>query len=167
MNDKTLERKAAAVLAQYDQAINGLQNDWPATQQTIIFEQATYTPAQLIAKLQQEAAPLQAVVDARSTLKTALKNRLTAMPDAISMIDGFLAMLPQYLPAGADATKFGKKTPKLRKQPTPEVKAAANLKRQATRKARHIMGKKQRAAIKAPPTPPAPATPPASPTPGQ
>jgi hypothetical protein len=160
MNDKTMEKEASSLIKQFELAIDGLANDWPSTQQTIVYQQATYTPAQLGAKLKAALAPLQAVPDARSALKTALANRLASLPDAIALLDGLYAILPQYLPAGADTTKFGAKAKKVRKQPTAEEKTASNAKRAATRTARHIMGKKQRKAIKAPPTP---ATPPATP----
>ncbi|MDP9149253.1 MAG: hypothetical protein M3O36_04835, partial [Myxococcota bacterium] len=43
---------------------------------------------------------------------------------------------------------------------TAEQKAAAALKRDATRKARHTMGTRQRAQVKAPAVPPLPVTPP-------
>jgi hypothetical protein len=157
MNDITMEKQAAAILKRLEQAIEGMANDWPASQQAIVYEQNTYTPAQFAAKLQQAAVPLQAVPGARSALRTALNNRTAALPDAVTLIDGFYALLPQYLPPGADVTKFGSKTKKPRTPQTAEQKAAANAKRTATRAARHIMGKKQRQAIKAPPTP---ATPP-------
>ena len=65
-------------------------------------------------------------------------------------------MLPHYLPPGADVTKLGAKPPKPRTAQTVAQKAVSNQKRNATRKARHIMGKKQRQAI----TAPAPGSPP-------
>ncbi len=153
---------AAAVLVKYQKAINGLQSEVPATQQ-IVYKQVAYTPATFVPLLQAALAPLQAVVDARSALITALNNRHTTFDAAVTLINSFYALLPNILPPGADVSQFGAKPPKPRKQLTAEQKQAANVKRQATRAARHIMSKKQRLAITAPPaTPPAdPAAPPA------
>jgi hypothetical protein len=150
MNNATMEREASSLLDEFAKAIEGLQNDWPSTQQAIVYQQTTYTPAQLIAKLQAAVAPIQAVPDARSALKTAMANRLVALPEAIALVNGFYAILPQYLPPGADVAKFGAKPKKARQPQTAEQKAAANAKRAATRAARHIMGKNQRKAIQAP-----------------
>jgi hypothetical protein len=153
--------RAQAVLEQYGQAMTGLETAWPAGQPPMVLQQVPYTPAALVVKLQQECAPLQAVVDARSDLATALTNRHTALPGAVSFLDAFFAVLPQYLPPGADVTQFGG-TPKKERAPlTAEQKVAANEKRNATRAARHIMGKNQRKALHAAaPTPPAaPSTP--------
>ena len=167
MSDNSSDKQAAAVLSDFNRAITGVEGSWPAAQTTILLQQVAYTPATLVTKLQEEAAPLQAVVDARSTLVSALTNRRTAMPGAVQFIEGFFASLPQYLPPGADVSKFGAKPKKARTPLTAEQKVAANTKRTATRAARHIMGKKQRAAIHATPptTPTTPAaTPPATPT---
>jgi hypothetical protein len=145
------------VYQKLEQAITGVENDWPATQPSIVIQGNTYTSAQLGAKLQQEVAPLQAVIDARSTLRSALNARDLALPTAAQFIAAFFSVLPQYLPAGADTTKFGSKPKKPRTALTVAQKQAANAKRAATRAARHIMGKKQRAAIQAPATPTTPA----------
>ncbi len=72
-------------------------------------------------------------------------------------------MLPQYLPAGADTSKFGSKPKKARTPLTVAQKQVANAKRAATRAARHIMGKKQRAAIQAPAPTTTPTTTPSAP----
>lgn len=158
MSDTTTrDPQAAAVLQQFERAISGMQNDWPSTQPSIVFQQVTYTPAAFIAKLQGWAAILQAVPEARSALETALTNRHAAFAGLVEVINGFFTILPQYLPPGADVTKFGAKQKKARAKLTAAQKTTANEKRQATRAARHIMGKKQRLAIKAP-APTAPAT---------
>jgi hypothetical protein len=135
----TKDPEAAAVLEQFNKAIAALQAEWPASQQTIIYGQATYTPAQFLAKMREAVAPLQAVPDARSALATALANRHTALPAAVALLDGFFATLPQYLPPGADVTPFGARARKARAPLTAERKAAANTKRAATRAARHII----------------------------
>jgi hypothetical protein len=160
MNEVTMEKEAATVLEQLSQAIDGMESEWPADQKSIVYQQVTYTPAQFTDKLKQALAPLQAVPDARSALQTAIKNRRPALPGALALVNGFYSILAQYLPPGADVTKFGAKVKKARKPLTAEEKTAANEKRTATRAARHIMGPKQRKAIKAPPTPPTPQTPP-------
>ena len=163
---KTNDREAAAVLAQYVLAIVGLQNDVPATT-PIVYQQTSYTAATFVPVLQKGAAPLLAVAKARSDLKTALTNRHDTFGDSKTLIEAFFAMLPQILPPGTDPTKFGAKAPKPRTPQTAAQKAAATEKRLATRKARHIMGKKQRLAIKAPaPASPDPTPPIVPPTPG-
>jgi len=169
MSDTTTkDPQAAAVLEQFVRAINGMENDWPSTQPSIIFQQVTYTPAAFITKLEEWAAILQAVPDARSALETALTNRHAAFAGLVEVINAFFTILPQYLPAGADTTKFGSKAKKPRAKLTAAAKVAANEKRQATRAARHIMGKKQRLAIQAPAaTPPATAAPVTAATPAK
>jgi hypothetical protein len=143
------DAKAAAVLAQFEQAISGLQNDVPATQ-PIVYKQISYTATTFLPVLQAGAAPLLAVATARATLNTALTNRHTAFDASKALIDAFFVMLPQILPPGTDVSQFGAKARKARTPQTAAQKAASNAKRQATRQARHIMGKKQRAAIQAP-----------------
>ena len=146
------------VYGKLTKAIAGMAG-WPAAQPTIVVQQVAYTPAQLVTKLEQVVAPLQAVITARANLNTALSVRDEALPDAAAFIAAFFAVLPQYLPAGTDVTTFGDKPKKPRAKPTAAQKAASNVKRNATRAARHIMGKKQRLAIQAPaPTAPPSAT---------
>jgi hypothetical protein len=147
------------ILEQYDQAIDGMTNAWPASQPSIVIHQQSYTPSTLAALFQTQKAPFQKVVDLRSELRTALANREAAIPAAMDLLASFYAVLPQYLPPGTDTSTFGKKPKKARAPLTAAQKEAANEKRNATRAARHIMGKKQRKAIKAAP----PASPPAPP----
>jgi hypothetical protein len=153
------DREAAAILAKFDKAILGVST-LPATQQ-IVYKQATYTPVTFVPVLQAGAAPLRAVVTARSALTTALNNRHETFEDSVALINAFFTMLPQILPPGTDVTQFGAEPHKPREEPTAEQKVVSNQKREATRAARHIMGKKQRKAIQAPaaaaPATPAPA----------
>ena len=155
-------QKANKITQQYKQAIEGMQAAWPAAQQSLLVMGTTYTPQTWTTKLQQVAVPLLAAVVARIALDNALAARNDALPDAEALIYAFYAVLPQYLtPNDADAAKFGGKVKKPRKQPSTDQKQVANARREATRAARGIKGKKQRLAIKAPdPT----ATPPAATT---
>lgn len=137
------------VLTEFNKAITGM-SQWPNSQQNIVLQQNNYTPSTLVTKLQSVAAPLQAVVTLRSNLTTALTQREEALPAAAEFIAAFFSVLPQYLPAGTDVSTFGDKPKKARAKLTVAQKEAANVKRQATRAARHIMGKKQRLAIEAP-----------------
>jgi hypothetical protein len=153
--------QATKVTNRLQQAIAGMQSNWPTTQTTLVVLMISYTPAQLVAKLQQVAAPLLAAIAAKIAYNSALAARNAALPDALAFIDAFFSVLPQYFPPGsAELTTFGRKPPKARTPLTVEQKQAAAAKRAATRAARHIMGDKQRKAIKA--TPPAPAAPPAA-----
>jgi hypothetical protein len=157
-------RNQTEILASYEALLQGLATAWPASQTSILLQQTTYTVPQFTAKVQSVMAPLQAVVNARSALKTAIDDRTVAMPGIVQFLAGVYAVLPQYLGATADLTKFGKKPAKARQPLTTEQRAAANAKAAATRAARHTMGKNQKKAIKgtvatAPATPVAPATP--------
>jgi hypothetical protein len=135
----------------YLKAIAGMEQDWPNNQPTIVLQGVSYTSAQFLAKLEEMDGPFQAVADAHSALRTALAVRSDVLPDAAEFIRDFYSVLAQYLPKGSAAvTKFGAKTKKQRAALSVEAKVSANAKRQATRAARHIMGKKQRSAIKAP-----------------
>jgi hypothetical protein len=158
--------RANEVTDLYTKAINGMATSWPANQPNLIIQTVTYTPATFTTKLQAMAAPLFAAVAAKLALETALAARDEALPDAAALIVAFFAVLPQYLPAGsADVAAFGAKPKKARKQLTVEQKQVAAQKREATRLARHIMGKNQRLAIKAPAAAP-PSAPPAAPPAG-
>src|SRR6185312_13870002 len=108
---------ASKILADFNKAIDGMTNDWPSTQPNIVVQTITYSPTQLLGKLKEVGAPLQAAADAASAYRTALVNRNAALPDAAQFIQDFFAVLPQYLPKGsADVTKFGAKTKKQRAQ---------------------------------------------------
>ena len=154
------DREAADLLARSEKALNGLENEIPAAT-PIVYKQVSYTAATFLPVLQAGAAPLQAVAKARTDLTTALTNRHENFEASKALINAFFDMLPQLLPPGTDQSQFGKKVPKARTPLTAEQTVSANQKRAATREARHIMGKKQRKAIKAPapaapdPTPPA------------
>ena len=151
-------------------AIAAMQSAWPADQKAVTLLKVSYTPAELQQKLQSLLAPFQAAVDTHSAWMTALADRNDAVLPTQAFMSAFYVALPQYLgPNNADQSKFGKKPPKARAPLTAEQKAAATTKRNATRAARHIMGPKQRKAIKAPvstaaPAPATPATTPASTT---
>jgi hypothetical protein len=134
----------------------GMKSSWPPGQQTIVIDQQAYTPAQFEAKIDSALAPFQGVVDARTVLRTALRNRADALPGAEKLVSAFYAVLPQYIGSNnADQEKFGKQPPKARAPRTAEQKAEAAAKAKATRAARHTMGKNQKKAIKGQVPPPA------------
>jgi hypothetical protein len=144
----TEKRPFGEILTAYQSLLNGMQTSWPSSQTSIVIQQTTYTPATLITRIQSEMAPLQNVIAARSALRTAIDNRSAAMSDLEAFLNAVYAVLPQYIGATTDPTKFGKKPAKTRTPRTTEQQAAANAKAAATRAARHTMGKKQKLAIK-------------------
>jgi hypothetical protein len=145
MPSKNTGTQANSVTNKLQKAIAGMNGAWPTAQTTIVVLTVVYTPAQLIAKLQQVLSPFTAASDAKIAYQSALATRNAALPDAAAFIEAFFTVLPQYLPAGsASVSSFGSKPRKARTPLTVEQKQAALVKREATRKARGIMGKKQR-----------------------
>jgi hypothetical protein len=146
-----VSRQASEVTGKFEKAIEGMTSSWPADQPILVIQEVTYTPVEFLAKLEEVAAPLFDAVAARLALETALATRNAALDEAAALIEAFFTVLHQYLPAGsAGVASFGKKPKKARTPLTLEQKEAAAAKRAATRKARHVMGKKQRRAIQAP-----------------
>jgi hypothetical protein len=137
-------RNQTELLDSYEALVQGLATAWPASQTSILLQQTTYTVPQFTAKVKAVMAPLQAVADARGALKTARDDRTVAMPGIVQFLAAVYAVLPQYLGATADLTKFGKKPAKVRQPLTTEQRAAANAKAAATRAARHTLGKNQK-----------------------
>jgi hypothetical protein len=133
--------------------------------ETLAFNGVTFAAPALVQLLQQ----LIDVVTRSDTKKAEWKDALKAMKDAkaaiVPVVGGYHAyVVNRYGNAPSTLEDFGIAPRKVRTPLTAEQKAAAAVKRQATRQARHIVGKKQRAKIHAPtattPTTPAPGTPP-------
>jgi hypothetical protein len=152
------------VQASYQTLIAGLLAHYAASD---VFELSgqKYTRDELVAKFKRR-------VDASETVKAA-DNAYHATIQAERQVDLEVRPLRQQLHKQLDS-KLGSYNPQLRdygfapKKPQivpPQVKAEAAAKAIETRKARHIMGKKQRAAIKAAPVT-APVPPPAAPPAG-
>ncbi len=116
----------------------------------IVLAGTTYTGLQLVQIFQSALTALQAVAAAESSLAQARKSCKAQEADAHKV----------YVQLGeALRAQFGKGNPILAElgfltgassKPSPETAAAAIKLRTATRKARHTLGKNQRAKIKAP-----------------
>ena len=111
----------------------------------LTFAGSSYTPAQVTAKLQRLVA-LRADVDAaKATLKVKMAAEDAEAPSLRDFMVLFVAFVMATYANVADAlADFGLKPKKARGSLTADEIAAANAKRQATRKARNVMGKKQR-----------------------
>jgi len=120
------------------------------------FHGATYTPDQLKAVLQAEIDGLKSVVAARAQhrLQVAASREAGAKARALrSALKGYI--LSTYGAQAVDVlTAFGIPVPKSRAV-SAKTKAVAVDKAEATRKARHTMGKKQKQAIHGDVPPPA------------
>jgi hypothetical protein len=165
----TIATQKVTVEAEYTALINGFGTDL-AGLDPVVLVGVSYARATLLAKFQSRIDAAQATKNARADLRTAVAGEEALAEE----IDPLRKAMKQFL-----QSRFGKDSPKLQAfgfteakatQKTAASKAGAVTKMLATRKARHIMGKKQRLQIKAPvaPTDTAPAaTPPVATTPPQ
>jgi hypothetical protein len=129
-----------------------------ATEPTLPIDGAAITPADLKKSLQKQ-------IDAADSTQAARAAWLSASAAEAALHDATVSTL-SFLRSFV-ALKFGSKneatladfgfTPRTRKVPSAETKAAAAEKAAATRAARHTMGKRQKAKIKGTVAPSAPA----------
>jgi hypothetical protein len=133
--------------------------------ETLAFNGATFAAPALIQLLQQ----LIDVVTRSDAAKADWKDALKSMKDGKATIAPVLGayhafVVNRFGNAPSTLEDFGIAPRKVRTPLTAEQKAVAAVQRKATRAARYIVGKKQRAKIKAPaattPATPAPGTPP-------
>src|SRR5450755_3876111 len=107
------------------------------------FDGATYTGANLVQLFQELAEAIASVDVAKAGWQEALKSMNDAHAKAVPVLRGYQSWLAvTYGNAPATLADYGIAPPK---GPTPasaDVKAAAVAKREATRQARHTMGKK-------------------------
>jgi hypothetical protein len=133
--------------------------------ETLAFNGATFAAPALIQLLQQLIDVVTRSDAARAEWKDALKSMKDGKATIVPVLGAFHAfVVNRFGNAPSTLEDFGIAPRKVRTPLTAEQKAAAAVKRKATRAARHIVGKKQRAKIKAPvattPTATAPGTPP-------
>jgi hypothetical protein len=133
-------------LATYQARINGVQKHC-ASQTAILVDNVSYSPTQITALYQAEIAIEAKVAAARSALALVLAQAKPVRAQTAHFdlaftrcIEGAYGSDPSVL---AD---FGLKV-KAPAAKTAETKAIANVKAQATKAVRHVMGPKQRAAI--------------------
>jgi hypothetical protein len=122
------------------------------------------TAEEFSAKLLRVAPLVKEADDAHALWKLKLEAADAAIKEAHELVsDGKLVVRAKFGRAGAALTEFGMK-PAQPHKPTAETQAGAVKKRAATRKARHILGSRQRGQIHAPveAAPADPQTPPAT-----
>ena len=129
----------------------------PATSK-IVLAGTTYTGAQLVQLFQSALTALQAVAAAESSLAQARKSAQAQEADAhVVYVQLGEALRAQFGKGSPLLTELGFSTG-ARSKPSPEKLVASRKQAKATREARHTLGKKQKAKITAPATPPAPVT---------
>jgi hypothetical protein len=134
---------------------DGLGNNVAPTVTSFPVAGATLSRAEVITKLKAALIIFAAVLTTRDAYRAAVAAKAAAAGNARILYDAIIAYLKLVLGPNAQATlsALGVAPPKVRKAATAETKAIANVKRNATRTARGIKGKKQRSSITATPQP--------------
>ena len=120
-----------------------------ATASTLSFASGSVTPAQIETLLQTFVNLRQGVDAAKATTKARINDEATQAPALLRQIAEFESFVKVLFARSPDVlADFGIQPKKARKPLTAEQKAAAKAKRNATRKARGVIGKVKRAAVK-------------------
>jgi hypothetical protein len=141
------------------QVIVGIKTDLQ-TMSSLPLGGATYTPSSLAAFIQSRIDAANAVLTAKANWQSASKTYEAINTQATVVVRELRNLvIGAFGPSSPKLADFGF-TPTVRKVQTPEQKAAAAVKRAATRKARGTMGKVAKLAIKgAPPMAPSATSP--------
>jgi hypothetical protein len=116
---------------------------------TLTFGGGTFTPAQIITRLQLLVALRTAVTAAQATAKAKVADEAAQGPAIRAMMIALVAFLKAMFAGQPDVlADFGLPPKKARTPLTAAKQAAANAKRQATREARGVIGTQKRKAIK-------------------
>jgi hypothetical protein len=128
-----------------EEALKGTQTAWPAGVDQVKVNKASYSKADVEAKLSKYITAYQNVVDTKVEHQNAIVDRAAIAGEAHEFLSNFLKAIAQCLGTdSADMTKFGGQPKKAPAQPSAETKAAAVVKRGAPRAARHTRGPKQK-----------------------
>ena len=115
----------------------------------LAFAGGVFTPSQVEAQLQALATLRADVESAQATAKAKVTTERARLPALRAFLLAFVGLLNVQFGTQPDVlADFGLKPKKARRPMTPEQKAAAKAKRDATRKARGIIGTRKRAAVK-------------------
>jgi len=140
----------------------------------VAFLGGSFTPAQITTELDQVATLRSAVNTAKAAVIAKLATEKADLPSLRTFIAAYNAYLKVTFGSSPDVLADFGMVPKARSTPTTATKAAAVVKRTATRAARHTMGTKQKKAVRGdvtgvtltpvisalvPTAPPAPASP--------
>jgi len=115
----------------------------------LTFAGGTFTPAQVIDRLESFGTLRSDADAAKAVAKAKVAAERAQLPALREFLLAFVAVVKAQFGASPDIlADFGIQPKKARKPLTAEQKAAANAKRQATRKARGVIGKVNRAKVK-------------------
>jgi hypothetical protein len=135
------------VVAFAKQLIAGAAEHLTGTTQVTLLG-SSFTPAQITAKLQ-SLVTLRADVDAaKATVKAKLAAEKANAPALRTLMSAFVTYVKAAYGSSPDVLADFGMNPKARVPITTEAKAAAAVKRKATRAARHTMGTQQKKGIK-------------------
>jgi hypothetical protein len=142
-----MTRNKAATINTNRQAIAGMQKHFASTP-TFVLDGAPTTPTDAIATLQ----GANDAIDRAAAAEKAFHDAVTAKNAAIAKGSALVGALKTLVKSQVGSTQgvlndFGFSNP-ARQTPDEATKAAAVVKRAATRAARHTMGKRQKAPIK-------------------
>ena len=158
-------------ISQVKQLITGSQKHNLNGNQPFPVGGANLTQAQAAQSLQDVVDTLQGVETAKAALKAKQDAARAQQVSQDTFVNAYETIIKGMLGNSADVlADFGLAPRKARKQPSAEEKAVAAAKRNATREARHTMGKNQKKTVKgavAPASPPAPAGSTPAPTPSK
>jgi len=116
---------------------------------SVTFDSAAHTPADLTTAFQTLVSLRAAVVAAKAAEQVKLTAESAQRPPILVLMDGFEAYVKLTYGQQPDVlADFGLGPKKARTKLTAEQQAAANAKREATRKARGTASKKQKKAVK-------------------
>jgi hypothetical protein len=145
MNTSLKNRTADQVRA----FLTGIKKHYPDGAQTVSVGGASYTVTALTQLMQSFVDNRDAVESAKAATKTKIDAERASAPSQLAVIRAFETVVRGTFGSSADALgDFGLSPPRARSRPTAEAKAVAAAKRQATRQARHTMGKNQKKGVK-------------------
>jgi hypothetical protein len=126
-------------------AFKGVTDSWPAGVTSMKVDMVDYTQATMETKLQGLLTTFEAPGKLATQHADAVVARDEEYPDAHDFLTKFFQALPAYVGSTAAGLQpYGKAPPKQRAKPTAEQMVVTTQKRNATRKARGTMGKKQK-----------------------
>jgi hypothetical protein len=145
----TVTNTRVAVEARYQTLATALLANFESTD-SLSLAGGTYLVSDLVSRLQGAIAAEEKAKVAKNQWLTDVKSARQGESDLAPVLKGIHRVLEgRYGEDSPKLAEFGF-APRKRTQPSTETKADAVVKRAATRKARHTMGKKQRLTVKAP-----------------
>jgi len=135
------------ILNQHRQAVAGMRKHF-ASAPTIVLGGTPTTPTEAIATLEGAIHAIDAAVAAKQAFHGAVAEQHAAIAKGNVLLKDLKTLVKSQLGSSESVLgDFGFSSPS-RQTPTEATKAAAVVKREATRKARQTMGKRQKANIK-------------------